>query len=199
MGGYIRGQIITSALMIVFTFVLLTACGVEAALALAVFAGVADVLPYVGAFLSIAPAVIAAIARGPVVVAIVLALMLGYEELESRVLVPRIDGRALRLPSSVVMFALLAGGTLMGILGALLALPVAATIGMLINELRVELPGEEPQDESLRQHDAHDEDEYRRRAAGVSAEQASAIAVHMSDERRNQDEGAAERPAYESD
>ncbi len=55
--------------------------------------------------------------------------------------VPGIYGRALRLPSSVVLFALLAGGTLMGILGALLALPVAATVMMLIEELRVELPG----------------------------------------------------------
>jgi hypothetical protein len=54
-------------------------------------------------------------------VAVVLVIMLAYEEFESRVLVPRIYGRALRLPSSVVLFALLAGGALMGIFGALLA------------------------------------------------------------------------------
>ena len=68
--------------------------------------------------------------------------MLAYEEFESRFLVPRIYGRALRLPSSVVLVALLAGGTLMGIVGALLALPVAAAMRMLVDELRVELPGE---------------------------------------------------------
>jgi predicted PurR-regulated permease PerM len=139
-GAYIRGQVITCLLIAVFSFGLLTACGVPHALALAVFAGVADVLPYVGAILSIGPMVLAALARGPVIVAVVLLVMLAYEEFESRVLVPRIYGRALRLPSSVVLFALLAGGTLMGLPGALLALPVAATVMMLINELRVELP-----------------------------------------------------------
>jgi hypothetical protein len=118
--------------------------------------------------------------------------MLAYEKLESRVLVPRIYGRALRLPSSVVMVSLLVGGTLMGILGALLALPVAAAIGMLINELRVELPGEQPQDDALREHDARDEEKYRRRAAGVPTEEASAIAVQMSDERRIQEDSAVE-------
>jgi predicted PurR-regulated permease PerM len=187
-GGYIRGQVITSALMTAFTFGLLTACGIEAALALAVFAGLADVLPYVGVFLSVGPAVIAAIARGPVVVALVLAAMLAYEELESRVLVPRIYGRALRLPSSVVMFSLLAGGTLMGVLGALLSLPVAAAIRMLIDELRVELPGEAPPGEAVRQHDEVAEDEYERRAAGIPAQEASAIAVQISDDRRVQEE-----------
>ena len=64
-GSYIRGQMVTSLLMSIFAFVLLTACGVENALALAVFAGLADVLPYIGPTLSIGPAVLAALPRGP--------------------------------------------------------------------------------------------------------------------------------------
>ena len=52
-------------------------------------------------------------------------MMLCYKEFESRVLVPLVYGRALRLSSSLVLFALIAGGTLAGILGALLALPLA--------------------------------------------------------------------------
>ena len=52
-------------------------------------------------------------------------MMLCYAEFESRVLVPLVYGRALRLSSSLVLFALVAGGTLAGILGALLALPLA--------------------------------------------------------------------------
>ena len=185
-GAYIRGQMLTSALMSVFTFVLLTACGVENALALAVFAGLADVLPYVGALLSVGPAFLAALSRGPVVAAVVLVLMLAYEEFESRVLVPRIYGRALRLPSSVVLFALLAGGTLMGIVGALLALPVAAAVMMLIEELRVELPGEQEQvvDVRVREADDRGEEEYERRAEGVGAKEAAAIAAEISQDRR---------------
>lgn len=185
-GAYIRGQMVTSLLMSIFTFVLLTACRVENALALAVFAGVADVLPYIGPLLSVGPAVLAALSRGPVVAMVVLALMIVYEEFESRVLVPRIYGRSLRLPSSVVLFALLAGGTLMGILGALLALPVAATVMMLIEELRVGLPGEQEQleDTHLREGDERAEEEYERRTEGVGAEEAAAIAVEISGDRR---------------
>ena len=188
-GAYIRGQVITCLFIAVFSFVLLVACDVPNAMALAVFAGVADVFPYIGAFLSIAPMVLAALARGPVVVAVVLLVMLAYEEFESRVLVPRIYGRALRLPSSAVLFALLAGGTLMGILGALLALPVAAAVMMLIEEMRVGLPGQQEQVADVKQRvgDERAEEEYERRTEGVRAEQAAAIAVEMSDERRKEE------------
>jgi hypothetical protein len=105
------------------------------------------------------------------------------------VLVPRIYGRALRLPSSVVLFAILAGVTLMGILGALLALPVAATVIMLIEELRVELPGEQeqPVDTLLREADDRGEEEYERRTEGVGAEQAAAIAAEISRDRREEE------------
>ena len=188
-GAYIRGQFITCLLIAAFSFVLLVACGVPNALALAVFAGVADVLPYIGAFLSIAPMVLAALARGPVVVAVVLLIMLAYEEFESRVLVPRVYGRSLRLPASVVLFALLAGGTLMGVLGALLALPIAAAVIMLVEELRFELPGQQEQvaDVEQRVADERGEEEYERRTEGVPVEQAAAIAVEISDDRRKEE------------
>jgi hypothetical protein len=117
--------------------------------------------------------------------------MLAYEELESRFLVPRVYGRALRLPSSMVLLALLAGGALLGIVGALLALPVAAAVRMLVEELRIELPGEQLDDTKLRERDDRAEAEYERRTQGVPAVQAAAIAVQISEERRG-DEGARE-------
>lgn len=182
-GGYIRGQLLTSGLMAAFTFVLLLACQVKSALTLAVIAGIADVLPYIGAFLSVGPAVAAASSRGIAVVVIVLAAMLIYQEIESRFLVPRIYGNVLKLPSSIVLVALLAGGTLGGITGALLALPVAAAVRMLSEELRVELPGEDVDDAVERAQDILEELEYERRAHGVPAEAAAAIAVEISQER----------------
>jgi putative heme transporter len=197
-GGYIRGQVLTSAIMGVFTFVLLAACGVHHALAIGVFAGIADVLPYVGVFLSVGPAAVAALSKGPGVATFVVMAMLAYEEVESRLLVPRIYGSVLRLPSSVVLIALLAGGTLMGIVGALLALPAAAAVKMLVEELRVDLPGEEVVDEGLRKRDEQAEEEYQRRAEGVPAKEAAAIAVEISEERREEEGGevaAAEVPA----
>ena len=188
-GGYIRGQVITSAFMAIFVFILLKVCDVSNALAIAVFAGVADVLPYIGAFLSVGAAVAAALPRGPDIIIIVLVLMLTYETFESRVLIPRIYGRALRLPSSVILFSLLTGGVLMGIVGALLALPVAAAVLMLIEELRVELPGQQEQaiDVEIRERDDRGEEEYERRAEGMPAEQAAAIAVEISADRHKED------------
>ena len=192
-GGYIRGQAITCALMAAFMFVLLTACGIPNALVIAVFGDLADVLPYIGIFLTMGPAVVAALPFGTVIVAVVLVLMLAYEEFESRVLVPVVYGRALRLPSSVVLFSLIAGATLFGIIGALLALPVAATILMLIDKLRVELPGETEQagDTEMKKKDERSEREYTRRTEGMPAEEASAIAVEMSGDRKK----AEDKPA----
>lgn len=185
-GGYIRGQALTCGLMAVFAFILLVACGVPNALALAVFAGIADVLPYIGPTLSIAPMAAAAGTQGWVTVAIVVAVMVGYEELESRYLIPRIYGRTLRLPSSMVLLALLIGGTLMGVVGALLALPLAAAVRMLVEELRVDLPGESVDDSAQRARDARAEQEYEDRSEGIPASDAAAIAVAISEEQLEQ-------------
>jgi len=194
-GAYIRGQLITSLAIGLFILIVLVACGVENAMALAVFGAIADILPYIGVLLPIATATLSAIPRGPVITLVVLALMLFYMEFESRVLIPRVYGQALRLPSTVVLFSLLAGGTLMGVTGALLALPFAAAAMMLIEELRVKLPGEQEQvaDEALRVGDDLAEKEYVRRSEGVSAEQSAAIAVEISGDRARE-EGGSPKP-----
>jgi predicted PurR-regulated permease PerM len=182
-GGYLRGQAITSLCMGIFIFVLLTLCGVPNALAIAAFGAVADVLPFINFFLTIIPTTLAALAKSQSTAVIVFVLMFAYEEFESRLLIPLVYGRALRMPSSVVLFALLAGGTLYGIVGALLALPVAATLFMLVEELRVELPGEGPdtEREEKKEEDARTEQEYARRAEGLPAEKAAALAVRIAE------------------
>jgi len=188
-GAYIRGQVITSVFMATFVFVLLSACGVSNALAIAVFTGVADVLPYIGALLSVGAAAAAVLSLGPTIIMVVVVLMFVYVQFESRVIVPWIYGRALRLPSSVILFSLLAGSVLLGIAGALLALPVAAAVLMLIEELRVELPGQQEQAEDVetKERDNRGEEEYERRAEGMPAEQAAAIAVEISADRQKEE------------
>jgi hypothetical protein len=125
---------------------------------------------------------------------VVFVLLLAYEEFESRFLIPMVYGRALRLPSSVVFFALLVGGTLYGIMGALLALPMAATIFMIIEELRVELPGESQdlQDVGKQVQQARAEAEYERRTEGLPAEEAAAIAVQIADSHKKREEKQAD-------
>jgi predicted PurR-regulated permease PerM len=197
-GGYIRGQLLTCLLMGMFMFALLTACGVPNALALSAFGGAADVFPFVGIFLTMIPALLATLPQGAFVTVLVLVLMLAYEEFESRVLVPVVYGRALRLPSSVVLFALIAGGTLAGIAGALLALPVAATILMLIDELKMDMPGEAPQreDMEMQRQDERTEAEYQRRTEGMPAGEAAAVAAEITHaQKKERDEAPPESSA----
>jgi predicted PurR-regulated permease PerM len=189
-GGYVRGQVITSLLMAGFTFVVLAAVGVHDALTLAVVAAAADVLPYIGGVLICGPAAIATWPHGVgTTVGVVLALM-AYQEFESRVIVPRVYGHALRLPSTVVLVSLLVGGRLLGIVGALLALPIAAAIRMIIEELRFELPGEEGARPSLAARDAVAEHAFEERAAGAPAERAAAIAVEIAEAQIRQETAA---------
>jgi predicted PurR-regulated permease PerM len=180
-GGYVRGQLITSAAIFVFTFALLTILRVPNAVALAAFAGLTDVIPFVGGLLATTPAALATITRGPWAVVIVVVAMAAYQEVESRLIVPRVYGRVLRLSPPAVILALLIGGELMGILGALLALPVAASLRMLITELRVELPGDDHEAKEALAKDVVVEREFQRRAAGESVEEAAAIAQSLAE------------------
>ena len=191
-GGYMRGQVITSALMSGFTLAVLMIAGVPNALALSLFAGVADVLPYVGALLACGPAFLAALSKGTTTALVVLVILGVYQEFESRVIVPRIYGKVLRLPAATVMIALLVGGKLLGILGALLALPIAAGIRMVVEELRVELPGEEGDRSDVEAKDAKAEAEFEARAHGAPAEEAAAIAAEIAADRLAEDEAASQ-------
>ena len=178
-GGYMRGQLITSLAIAVFVFALLTIRGAENALAIALFAGLTDIIPFVGGYVASTPVIIAVTPQGTSVTLIVVGLMVLYQEFESRILVPRVYGRVLRLPPAIVIVALLVGGTLLGILGALLALPIAAGLQMIIRELHVELPGEPPADDATRAHDEHVEHVYEQLAEGAAAADAGAIATEL--------------------
>jgi predicted PurR-regulated permease PerM len=195
-GGYVRGQVITSLLMTAVTFAILLIARVPNALALAVFAGLVDVLPYVGGLIACAPAAAAAYgAHGLGPTAAVVVAFAVYQEMETRIIVPRVYGRALRLPSSIVVLALLAGGTLLGILGALLALPVAAGVRMIVEELRLELPGEGTQDTEALAEDARDEKLFRQLAADAPAAEAAAVATEIAQHRIDNESAAGIEPS----
>jgi predicted PurR-regulated permease PerM len=199
-GGYMRGQLITSLSIAVFVFVLLTIRGADNALALALFAGITDIIPFVGGYIASTPVIIAVIPQGPTVTLIVLGLMVLYQEFETRILVPRVYGRVLRLPPSIVLVALLVGGTLAGILGALLALPIAAGLQMVIRELRVELPGENPAADRTHELDERANLVYEQLAEGVSAADAGVIADDLATmvKRTEERNTAAQLPVAET-
>ena len=175
-GGYMRGQLITSIAIAAFVFALLTSIGADNALPLALFAGLTDILPFVGGYVASTPVVIAAASQGTTVAVIVAGVMVLYQEFESRILVPRVYGKVLRLPPAVVLVALLVGGTLGGVLGALLALPIAAGLQMLIHELRVDLPGDVPASDATHQRDERANAVYEQLSAGITTADAGVIA-----------------------
>lgn len=125
-GGYVRGQLITSTVIGLYTLVVLLAVGVPNAVAFGVLAAFADIIPLIGAFIAIVPAVVAAFQESPEQALIVLVALLIYQQFEDRFLVPRIYGQTLNLPALVVLVAVLVGGELLGVSGVLLALPAAA-------------------------------------------------------------------------
>jgi predicted PurR-regulated permease PerM len=178
-GGYMRGQILTSGLMGVVIYVLLRLLDIKNPLPLAVFAGVTDVLPYIGGILAAIPLVAAAVPHGSASVAIVIASVVVYQEIENRLILPRVYGRVLRLPAWLITIALLAGGELMGIVGALLALPVTAGARMVLKELRVELPGAATIDPVIKQRDEQVEDLYSELTAGAGAGTSAGIALEI--------------------
>jgi predicted PurR-regulated permease PerM len=175
-GGYMRGQFITSLSISVFVFALLTAFGADHALPLALFAGLTDILPFVGGYIASAPVIIAVSPHGATITLVIAGVMMLYQEFESRILVPRVYGRVLRLSPAIVLVALLVGGTLAGILGALLALPIAAGLRMLIHELRLDLPGDMPATDETHRLDERANADYEHRSEGVTTVDAGVIA-----------------------
>jgi predicted PurR-regulated permease PerM len=185
-GGYVRGQLITSAAIAVFTFLLLIVCRVPHALSLALLAGMADVVPFVGGRLVAAP-----------VAGAVLVCLFAYMEFENRILVPKVYGRVLRLSPAAVVLALLAGGMLLGMMGALLALPIAAGLQMILEELRVEMPGDDSDDRPERARNAKTEATYERMSAGSTAPEAGQIATDLAHDLRAAAADDAERNVVE--
>ena len=126
--GYVVGQLFTSALFGIFTFVLLSLLGVPQPLFLAVVAFVADAVPIAGVVIATVPAVLLALTVSPTAAAVVLVAYLIYQQVENYVIVPRVYRSTLQISSFAVLVAVLVGGTLLGILGVLLALPAAAAV-----------------------------------------------------------------------
>jgi predicted PurR-regulated permease PerM len=199
-GGYVRGQALTSLLIGGFVFVMLWVIGTPAPLALAVFAAFADLIPFIGGALVVIPVVLATLAQGVVPTIVVAVLLVAYMQVEGHILIPRIYGQTLRLSPLAVVIALLIGGQLLGIVGALLALPIAASLRVLIEQLRIDLPGEQPGEEAQRALDVAAEAVYAEQTEHVSALEAVAVATEMAEQAQEDEQlatGQLETPIEE--
>jgi predicted PurR-regulated permease PerM len=124
--AYMRGQAITCFLCAGWAYLVLILLRVPAALPLAVIAFVADLLPVVGTIAMTLPAVLLALTLGPVKAMLVFAGYMFYHLIESYFIVPRVYGKQMRLSTLTVLLAIMIGGALQGVVGAILILPFVA-------------------------------------------------------------------------
>ncbi|WP_460723496.1 AI-2E family transporter [Nocardia heshunensis] len=133
-GGYILGNLLISVITAVLTFVWLIAFGVPYPLLLAVLVALLDLIPVVGSSLAgIIVALVALTVSVPVTIATIVFFIV-LRLVEDYVLVPRIIGRTVEVPALVTVVSVLLGGALLGIVGALLSIPVAAAVLLVIRE-----------------------------------------------------------------
>ncbi len=138
MGGWLIGQVELSLVIGVVVYLGLTVLGVQGALLLAVVAAVGEAIPIVGPVLSAIPAVIVALTQSPLLALATAIMYLVVQQLENNLLVPKIMERAVAIHPLAVIIALIIGGELLGIGGALVAVPVAAALAVILDELRWE-------------------------------------------------------------
>jgi predicted PurR-regulated permease PerM len=133
--GYITGNLAISVICGVTTFVVLLVLGMPYAAPLALLVAVLDLVPLVGATLGGALLVIVGLFVEPWKALVLLVFVLVYQQVESNFLQPIVYSKAVQLNGLVILIALLVGGQLLGIPGALLAIPVAEIIRIVVTEL----------------------------------------------------------------
>jgi predicted PurR-regulated permease PerM len=133
--GYISGNLLISIICGVLTYVTLKIMGVPFAGLIALFVGLADLIPLIGATLGAIVALIAAAVHSVVALIVVAIFFVAYQQLENHVLQPVILSRTVKLNPLAVLVAILVGVELAGILGALLAIPVAGIIQVIIRDV----------------------------------------------------------------
>ena len=133
--GYVGGAVAQAAIAGIAAFLMLTILGVPSPLPLAVIIAVLDLIPLVGATLgAIIVGVVTAFSDFPTDTIIWAIFAIVYQQFENYVVQPRIQSRAVQLDPFIVVIAAIFGGTLLGVIGALLAIPSAAAIQIAVRE-----------------------------------------------------------------
>jgi sporulation integral membrane protein YtvI len=133
--AYIRGQVAVSILMGLLVFAGMYLLRVDYPLVLGLLAALTETIPIIGPIIGAAPAVFLAYLSAPELAVKVIVFFLVIHQLENHIIVPKIMGRSIDLHPVVVIISLLIGGQLMGIVGMILAVPVAALLKVLYRHL----------------------------------------------------------------
>ncbi len=134
-GRWLRGQLLLSLIVFTIVYVGLLIIGVKYALVLALIAGIAEFIPYLGPLISAIPALLVSFIQAPVLVIAVAVLYYLTHWLEGHVIVPQVMGRIIGLNPIIIIAVMLIGFELAGIVGTVLAIPLAMTANIIIGDI----------------------------------------------------------------
>jgi predicted PurR-regulated permease PerM len=134
-GGFMLGNLLTSVISAVGTYLWLVAFGVPYALLLSLVVAVFDLIPMVGSTIAGVLVTLVALTQGLPIGIATAAFYIGYRFLEDYFLNPRVMKHTVKVSPGLTIIATLVGGSLLGIIGALIAIPIAATIHLLLEEV----------------------------------------------------------------
>lgn len=135
MGKWMLGQVFLMLIVGVIDFIGLYLVGVPYPLILAIFAGILEIIPYVGPIVAAIPGIILGFLISPTVGFLAFLVYLITQQIEGHVIVPLVMKKAVGLNPVVVILVLLAGAKLAGVLGAIIAIPVATAAGLFISDM----------------------------------------------------------------
>jgi predicted PurR-regulated permease PerM len=134
---WLKGQLWAMVLIFLMTWAGLSLLGVQSSLILALISGALEFIPYAGAIVSSIPAIMVALVNGPELALWVVGLYVLVHHVEAYLIQPVIQQFAVEIPAVITLFALLAFGLLFGVLGILLAAPLAVVTYVLVKRLYV--------------------------------------------------------------
>lgn len=135
LGAWLRGQLLLSFIIGICAYIGLNILNIPYALPLALFAGVMEVVPVIGPIISALPAILIALTISPLLSLGIAAMFFVIQQLENHLIVPQVMKRAVGLNPLVVILAIAIGSRLLGFAGALLAVPIAVVIQIIVAEV----------------------------------------------------------------
>lgn len=136
-GGYVNGMVLLALINSVLGFIMMTIVGVPFAGLVAVGVFMLALIPLIGSVMATVLVTIVALFNSPSTALVAAIYYLIYMQIESYLLTPRVMNRVVSVPGSLVVIGALAGGTLLGLLGALISIPVTAMVLMIIKQVWV--------------------------------------------------------------
>jgi predicted PurR-regulated permease PerM len=134
-GEFVLGNVATSVIAGLGTYLWMLAFGIPYPILLGLFVALLDLIPVIGSTIGGAVVSVVALTESLPVAIATLAFYIGYRLVEDYLLTPRIMGSAVKVPAVVSVVAVLVGGSLLGIIGALVAIPVAAALRLLLEQV----------------------------------------------------------------